>query len=84
MSMLFNIFPDSEEDYDTEDGKSQIRVLEGIKMKMNLCNRRALVNLSRVIFDIAGGQRGAWIMNIWPYANCVVSEWKKTKTNVFA
>lgn len=83
MSMLFNIFPDSEEDYDIEDGKSQIRVLEGIKMKMNLCNRRALVNLSRVIFDIAGGQRGAWIMSIWPYANCVVSEWKK-KPNVFA
>lgn len=61
MSMLFNIFPDSgsEEDYDIEDGKSHIRVLEGIKMKMNLCNQRALVNLSRVIFDVAGGQHGA-------------------------
>lgn len=61
MSMLFNIFPDSgsEEDYDTEDGKSQIGVLEGIKMKMNLCKQRALVNLNRVICDIAGGQHGA-------------------------
>lgn len=58
MSMLFNIFPDSgsEDDYGIEDGKSHIRVQEGIKMKRNLCNQRALVNLSRVICDIAGGR----------------------------
>lgn len=58
MSVHFNIFPDSncEEDCDFEDGKSQICVLEGIKMKKNLCNQRLLDHLGRVIFNITERQ----------------------------
>lgn len=76
MSMLFNIFPDSgsEEDYDIEDGKTQIPVLEGNWNEDEFVTPESVGQFEPGHLWPSGGQHGAWIMNTWPYANRVVLE----------